>query len=161
MPAAEARDLAATGMRSTAAANDQRGFHHPENPDWQHISFCQIAGPVAPDPAEGMLAYRNAVAIRPGKIDRSPTGTGLSARMAVLHAQGRMERGDRLIARSIIDSRFDGRIEGEITVGETPAILPSITGRAWITGTHQLTLDPADPWPDGYRVGDTWPTGLG
>ncbi len=157
----EAREIAETGMRITAAANEQLGFHHPANPDWRHISFCQIAGPIEPDPIEETLAYRNAVAIRPGKIDRSPTGTGLSARMAVLHAQGRMKPGDRLIARSIIDSRFDGRIEGETTVGETPAILPSITGRAWITGTHQHTLDPADPWPDGYRVGDTWPTGLG
>ncbi len=157
----EARELAETGMRITRAANEQLGFHHPDNPDWRHISFCQIAGPVAPDPAEGTLAYRNAVAIRPGKIDRSPTGTGLSARMAVLHAQGRMKTGDRLIAHSIIGSRFDGRIERETTIAGTPAILPAISGRAWITGTHQHTLDPQDPWPEGYRVGDTWPVELG
>ena len=157
----EARDLAEAGMRITAAANEQLGFHHPDNPDWKHISFCQIASPIAPDPAEGTLAYHNAVAIRPGKIDRSPTGTGLSARMAVLHAQGRMKPGDRLIARSIIDSRFDGRIERETAIARTSAILPAISGRAWITGTHQHTLDPSDPWPEGYRVGDTWPEVFG
>ncbi len=153
----EARDIAETGMRITRAANEQLGFHHPANPDWRHLSFCQIAGPIEPDPEEGALAYRNAVAIRPGKIDRSPTGTGLSARMAVLHAQGRMKPGDRLIARSIIGSRFDGRLESETMVGDTPAIFPAISGRAWITGTYQHTLDPQDPWPGGYRVGDTWP----
>ena len=153
----EAREIAETGMRITEAANEQLGFHHPDNPDWRHISFCQIAGPIEQDAKEGALSLRNAVAIRPGKIDRSPTGTGLSARMAVLHAQGRMKPGDHLIARSIIDSRFEGRIEGETTVGDTPAILPSITGRAWITGTHRHTLDPQDPWPEGYRIGDTWP----
>ena len=154
----EAREIAETGMRITEAANEQLGFHHPANPDWRHISFCQIAGPIEHDPAESALTMRNAVTIRPGKIDRSPTGTGLSARMAVLHARGRMQVGDRLIARSIIDSRFDGRIESETAIGDTPAILPSISGRAWITGTHQHTLDPRDPWPEGYRIGDTWPT---
>ena len=153
----EAREIADTGMRITRAANEQLGFHHPANPDWRHISFCQIAGPIELDSAERALAYRNAVTIRPGKIDRSPTGTGLSARMAVLHAQGSMKAGDRLIARSIIDSRFDGRIESETAIGGTPAILPSISGRAWVTGTHQHTLDPQDPWPEGYRIGDTWP----
>jgi len=157
----EAREIAETGMRITEAANEQLGFHHPTNPDWRHISFCQIAGPIEESPDEGALAMRNAVTIRPGKIDRSPTGTGLSARMAVLHAQGRMKPGDRLIARSIIDSRFDGRIESETSLGGTPAILPSISGRAWITGTHQHMLDPQDPWPSGYRIGDTWPMGLG
>ena len=155
----EAREIAETGMRITAAANEQLGFDHPANPDWRHISFCQIAGPIEHDAEEGALTMRNAVTIRPGKIDRSPTGTGLSARMAVLRGQGRMKPADRLIARSIIDSRFEGRIESETTVGDTPAILPSITGRAWITGTHQHTLDPCDPWPEGYRIGDTWPMG--
>ena len=157
----EAREIAQTGMRITEAANEQLGFHHPTNADWRHISFCQIAGPIEASPDDGALAMRNAVTVRPGKIDRSPTGTGLSARMAVLHAQGRMKPGDRLIARSIIDSRFDGRIESETSLAGTPAILPSISGRAWITGTHQHMLDPQDPWPGGYRIGDTWPMGPG
>ena len=104
-----------------------------------------------------MLSGHNAVAIRPGKIDRSPTGTGCSARMAVLHARGEMVIGDQYVARSIINSEFQCRIESETTVAGKPAIVPSITGRAWITGTHEHTLDPGDPWPEGYRVTDTWP----
>jgi proline racemase len=151
----EARDLAETGMRITAAANEQLGFRHPELPDWAHISFCQIAGPI--EHAGGVATAANAVAIRPGKIDRSPCGTGSSARMAVLHRRGVLAVGDRFVARSIIGSRFDCRIEAAATVGAHPAIVPSIAGRAWITGTAQLMLDPDDPWPRGYRLSDTWP----
>jgi proline racemase len=77
--------------------------------------------------------------------------------MAVLHARGEMSLDHVYLARSIIDSEFQCRIEGETRVGEKPAVLPSITGRAWITGTYQLTLDPDDPWPEGYRLADTWP----
>ena len=152
---ANARELAELGVRITAAADEQLGFHHPENPDWDHVSFCQFAEPLI---REGkVLSGRNAVAIRPGKIDRSPTGTGCSARMAVLHARGEMGLGDRYIARSIIGSEFQCHIEAEAVVGEKPAVIPSITGRAWITGTHQHKLDPDDPWPEGYRLTDTWP----
>ena len=151
----EARDLAETGVRITAAATEQLGFHHPENPDWSHISFCQFACPLVFE--EGRRVGRNTVAIEPGKLDRSPTGTGVSARMAVLAARGEMQAGDELIARSVIGSEFIGRVESLCTVSGKPAIVPSITGRAWLTGTHQHMLDPSDPWPEGYRVGDTWP----
>ena len=85
------------------------------------------------------------------------TGTGCSARMAVLHARGVLRTGDRFIGRSIIGSEFHCRIEDTTTVGHLAAIVPSISGRAWITGTHQLMLDPSDPWPSGYRLADTWP----
>ncbi len=146
----EAADLARLGVRITNAANDQLGFHHPTNPDWTHISFCAFVTPVR----DGVA--RSAVAIRPGKIDRSPTGTGVSARMAVLAAKGQMGVGDRLDCRSIIDSRFSGRIAGACDLNGTPAIIPEITGRGWITGTHQHMLDPDDPWPAGYRLSDTW-----
>jgi proline racemase len=152
---ANARRLAELGVRITAAATEQLGFHHPENDDWSHISFCQFAEPLARDGS--VLTGRNAVSIRPGKLDRSPTGTGCSARMAVLAARGEMEPGDRYIARSIIGSEFHCQIQRTTSVGGRPAIEPSITGRAWITGTHQHMLDPDDPWPDGYRVADTWP----
>ncbi len=151
----EARDLAEIGMRITRAANEQLGFIHPENPDWDHISFCQIAAPAVEQ--AGVLEAANAVVVRPGKIDRSPCGTGCSARMAVLHAKGRMAVGDRFIARSIIGSSFDGRIEAVLEVGGKPGIRPSLSGRAWITGTHQHMLDPGDPYPSGYRLSDTWP----
>jgi len=153
----EARELVEVGRRITAAANDQLGFQHPTNPDWAHISFCQLAGPLGRDDGRGALTMRNTSVIDPGKLDRSPTGTGLSARMAVLRAQGRMEAGDRLIMSSIIDSEFHGEILEDTKVGERPAIVPSISGRAWITGRWELTVDPTDPWPHGYRVADTWP----
>jgi len=151
----EAKDLADLGMRIVKAANSQLGFQHPENPDWSHISFCQFAAPLTFE--DGVASGANAVAIRPGKIDRSPTGTGCSARMAVLHAKGLLKVGDGFIGRSIIGSRFDCRIEAEREVGGRAAIVPSIMGRAWVTGTSQLMLDPADPWPSGYRLTDTWP----
>ena len=151
----EARELASLGPRITAAANQQLGFNHPDNPDWAHISFCQFGLPIYQQ--DGFLVSRNAVAIDPGKIDRSPTGTGCSARMAVLHARGLMKPGDRMSGRSIIDSRFDCSIVAETRVGDRPAIIPSIRGRAWITGTHQIMLDPDDPWPGGYHISDTWP----
>jgi proline racemase len=151
----EACDLRDVGIRITAAANEQLGFHHPENPQINAISFCQFAKPVVTE--SGQRIGKNAVVVRPGKIDRSPTGTGLSARLAVMYAKGEARLGDTLLARSIIDSEFLGRIEEEVRIGETPGIRPSVSGRAWITGTSQHTLDADDPWPQGYRISDTWP----
>ena len=151
----EACDLVKMGRKITAAANEQLGFHHPLNDEWDHISFCQFAGPLVEN--NGELSGSNAVIIRPGKIDRSPTGTGCSARMAVLHAQGRMQIGGRYRARSIIGSEFQCGIDSLTSIGKTSAIVPTVSGRAWITGTHQLMLDPDDPWPEGYRIADTWP----
>lgn len=150
----EAHDIARLGVRITRAANDQIGFEHPDNPDWRHISFCLFAGPLMKGPRG--LEARAAVVIQPGKVDRSPTGTALSARMAVLHARETMKKGDRLTARSLIGSTFSGRILDETRVAGRPAILPEISGRGWITGIHQHLLDPADPWPEGYRLSDTW-----
>lgn len=150
----EAHDIAKLGVKITNAANAQLGFDHPDNPDWRHISFCLFAGPLAEGP-DGLKASA-AVAIQPGKVDRSPTGTALSARMAVLHARGVMKTGDRLTTKSLIGSTFSGQILSETTVGGCPAILPEISGRGWITGIHQHMLDPTDPWPEGYRLSDTW-----
>ena len=146
--------IARLGVRITKAADEQIGFHHPTNPDWRHFSFCLFAGPVAGQGRE--LTSAAAVAIRPGKVDRSPTGTALSARMAVLAARGQMDQGDVLTVRSLIGSTFSGRILGPATVGDTKAIRPEISGRGWITGIHQHMLDPDDPWPEGYRLSDTW-----
>ena len=155
----ESADLTRVGMKIVAAANEQIGFEHPENPSWNHISFCQFAGRL--ERTGNILSGPNAVAIRPGKIDRCPTGTGCSARMALLYARGQMRQGDEYRAQSIIGSEFQCRIEETTTVAHIQnAIIPSITGRAWITGTRQLTLDPTDPWPNGYRLSDTWPAGL-
>jgi trans-L-3-hydroxyproline dehydratase len=151
----EAKDLAEIGSKITAAANLQLDFNHPTNFDWRHISFCELALPLFEE--EGVKVSRNSVVIDPGKLDRSPCGTGCSARMAVLHAKGELKKGDHMVGRSIIDSRFDCSIVEETIVGKKKAIIPSIRGRAWITGTHQLMLDPEDPWPGGYRLSDTWP----
>jgi len=151
----EASELARMGARITAAANEQLGFSHPTNPDWRHISFCQFTLPIIEE--SGVKVSKNTVVIDPGKLDRSPTGTGCSARMAVLHARGQMQPGDKLIGKSIIDSSFDCSIVEVTRVGNKKAIVPSIRGRAWVTGTHQVMLDPDDPWPDGYRLSDTWP----
>ena len=150
----EAHDIARQGVRITDAATQALGFHHPTNPDWRHCSFCLFAGPVKRGP-DGLRAGA-AVAIKPGKVDRSPTGTALSARMAVLHARGQMGTRDRLTTVSLIGSTFSGRILGTTTVGTIPAILPEISGRGWVTGIHQHMLDPSDPWPGGYRLSDTW-----
>ncbi|MEC9198535.1 MAG: proline racemase family protein, partial [Pseudomonadota bacterium] len=150
----EAHKIAKLGVQITNAANAQLVFDHPENPDWRHFSFCLFAGPLTQGP-DGFETTA-AVAIQPGKVDRSPTGTALSARMAVLHAKGMMKLGDRLTARSVIGSQFSGQIMGETTIGTLPAIEPEISGRGWITGTHQHMLDPSDPWPQGYRLSDTW-----
>lgn len=155
LEADEARELAETGMKITLAANEQLGFSHPLNPDWDHISFCAFASPVSR--GEGNWTTRSAVAIRPGKIDRSPTGTAISARMAVLHAKGQMQVGESLVGVSIIGSRFIGTIASEVQIAGLNGIVPTISGRAWITGTHQHMLDPDDPWPGGYRLSDTWP----
>ena len=99
---------------------------------------------------------RNTVVIDPGKLDRSPTGTGVSARMAVMAARGLMTVGDRLTMTSIIGSVFVGSIAEMTEIGGRTAIRPTVSGQAWITGTHQHMLDPSDPWPTGYRLSDTW-----
>jgi proline racemase len=154
----EAQDLAETGMKITHAANEQLTFTHPANPDWKHFSFTQIAKPIFYE--AGVAISHNAVAIQPGKIDRSPTGTGCSARLALLHAKGELKLGERMIGRSIIGSQFDCRIEEEFNLNGKPAIRPSVAGQAWITGTYEHRLDPTDPYPLGYKLSDTWPNKL-
>ncbi len=150
----EAHDIATLGVQITNAATEQLGFTHPENPEWKHISFCLFAGPLA-STSNGFKA-KSAVAIQPGKVDRSPTGTAVSARMAILAAQARMSVGQELVATSIIGSEFVGKIVQETQLGSHSSIIPSVSGRAWITGTHQHMLDPTDPWPNGYKLSDTW-----
>ncbi len=151
----DAKHVAEIGRKIVRAANQQLPFHHPDLPDWKHYSFCFMRGKLEPE--NGILTSRNACVVNPGKLDRSPTGTGCSALMAVLHARGLMKLGDSYIGRSVIESRFTGKITGETRVGDITAIIPEITGRAWISGTSTLMLDPDDPWPGGYKISDTWP----
>ena len=150
---AEARDLSLAGERIRTAAREQLPCAHPENPAIAGVSIVQIA-----EPWQGAGAVsRNAVVVAPGRLDRSATGTGLSARMAALHARGLMKPGDTMTAASVIGSTFDGRIVSETTVGGRAAIVPAIRGSAWITGVAQVTVDPDDPFPEGYLLSDTWP----
>ena len=151
----EARDIATTGVRITQAANEQLGFTHPGDTDWARISFCQLTAPV--QLRDGVMTGASAVVIRPGKLDRSPCGTGCSARLAVLHARGAIAAGEPFVGLSLLGSEFHCRIESRERVGDRDAIVPSLSGRAWITGTHQHMLAPDDPWPRGYRLSDTWP----
>ena len=155
----EARDMALAGMAIVKEAEAQIGFRHPTLEGMNAITFCLFAGPVENE--NGRRVSRHAVAIRPGKIDRSPTGTACSARLALMHARGAAKTGDEVVFRSPLGSAFTARIEAETQIGARPAITPSIAGRAWITETRQLLLDPDDPWPTGYRLSDTWPMDRG
>jgi trans-L-3-hydroxyproline dehydratase len=149
----EARELSRAGEQIRLAAREQLPCVHPENPEIAGVSIVQIAAPW-----QGLGAVtRNAVVVAPGRLDRSATGTGLSARMAVLHERGEMKAGDAMTHASVLGTTFDGRIVGETTVGGRPAIVPAIRGSAWITGITQVMLDPSDPFPEGYLLSDTWP----
>ena len=154
----EAKDLARLGEKVRVAAREQYPVAHPELAGIAGVSIVQFAGPITM--TDGIARARNTCIVAPGRSDRSPTGTGTCARMALLHATGQLKTGDTLIHESIIGSRFEGRILGETTVGPSnlPAILPSVSGRAWITGYHTYIVDASDPWPTGYRVADTWGT---
>jgi proline racemase len=135
------------GLAIMDAINEQNPVVHPEQPE---IDICHHVYLEAPDstPRHG----RHAMAIHPGWFDRSPCGTGTSARLAVLHARGLVEVGEEVVNESFIGSRFGARILGETRVGGRSGILPSITGRAWITGTAQYMLDPTDPFPAGFQL---------
>ncbi len=153
--ASEADDLKRVGMAVAAAAKAQIGFSHPDLPGFDDITFCLIAGPIV-QASDGLTAT-HAVAIKPGKLDRSPTGTGASARLALMHARGEASVGTAVTFQSVLGSRFRADIVRETTLGDRPAVIPRVSGRAWITSTSQLMLDPTDPWPTGYRLSDTWP----
>lgn len=150
----EAREISEVGARITKAANEQLSFRHPEN-GWDHISFCHMTAPAVLE--DGVLVGTGTVSLQPGKLDRSPSGTGSSARMAVLHARGQLKVGEPYRGRSILGTEFDCTILEETEYAGRRAIVPEVSGRAWIYGTSQLLLDPDDPFPGGYRVADTWP----
>jgi proline racemase len=149
----EARELCVVGERIRVAARDQLPCVHPDNPDVAGVSIVEIAEPWR---GAGRVS-KNAVVVAPGRLDRSATGTGLSARMAVLRARGLIGVGDEITHASVIGSTFDGRVVSETEVGGRPAIVPAIRGSAWITGISQVIVDPTDPFPEGYLLTDTWP----
>jgi len=150
----EARDLCLLGQRIKLAAAEQLETVHPENPQFAGVTITEFTNPVRRE-GEVWMA-RNAVVVSPGRIDRCPCGTGTSARLAVMHARGEIAVGETFVHESLIGSRFESRIESLTTVGEVPAVVPSIAGQAWITDMSQVGLDPTDPFPLGYTLSDSW-----
>ncbi len=150
----EARALVDAGERIKLAAAEQLPSVHPENPGIHTINQTLFAGALTT--VDGVKTSRNAVVVSPGRIDRSPCGTGSSARLALLHASGDLAVGERFTHLSLLDTRFDCHIEEATTVGGVKAIVPNVSGRAWLTGVSYYGTDPDDPFPEGYRLNDTW-----
>jgi 4-hydroxyproline epimerase len=134
------------GLRT--ALNEAHTFIHPENPTIHGLSHIQWTGA----PRDPRATARNAVFYGDKAIDRSPCGTGTSARMAQLAARGALHPGEEFVHESIIGSLFTGRVEGTTTVGGTPAIIPSIEGWARVTGFNTITIDDRDPYAHGFQV---------
>ena len=144
---ANADKLIAHGLAIADAINATAVPVHPLDPA---IRGCKHVVFHAPG-TDGAHA-RNATAIHPGWLDRSPCGTGTSARMAALHARGDLPLNQEFVNESVIGSRFTGRLVEEVQLGPTPAVVPEVTGRAWITGMAQYLLDPTDPFPAGFAL---------
>ncbi|MGE0211661.1 MAG: proline racemase family protein [Parvibaculaceae bacterium] len=155
----DAARLVEIGERIKKAAAEQVPAVHPENPEIHTINQTLFAGPLV-DMPEGKRS-KNAVIVSPGRIDRSPCGTGTSARLAVLHARGQIAESEAFFHESLLGGLFTGRIRGTTDLNGTPSVLPTITGSAWVTAFHQWVLDPTDPFPEGFRLGDTWPGHMG
>jgi len=145
-----ARALVEAGCAIHRALNRKVELRHPLYPSLNEFSYMMFVDR-RPD---GDLV--SATVLPPGRLDRSPCGTGNCAGLAVRHARGEVEPGETLTARSIIDSRFEISYLGETTVGDRPAVLPRVSGRGWIHGMHQIGVDPSDPYPQGYMLSDTW-----
>ncbi|WP_307841111.1 proline racemase family protein [Streptomyces endocoffeicus] len=151
--------LCEVGQRIKKAGAEQLEVAHPENPQIPGITQTLFTGPLhygQDEDGKEMVHSRNAVIVSPGRLDRSPCGTGTSARLAVLHAHGQLEPGQLFRHESPIGSLFDARVEDTTTVGSYEAVVPSISGRAWITSFNQLVLDPSDPFQNGFVVGRPW-----
>jgi proline racemase len=160
----EGADIVRISEMIKAAAAEQLPVVHPDQPGFAGITIAQLSGS-AHDPLNDR---RNVVTVSTGKldwarpatwtgaIDRSPCGTGTSARMAVLHAKGQLQVGDAFRHEGILGTVFTGRVLEESAIGPYRAIVPSITGQAWITGFASYVVDPTDPFPDGFTVGDIW-----
>lgn len=145
-----AKKIVEIGCQVHRQLNKTQSVQHPENDQLKGIAYTMLIdkGP------EGEL--RGATVLPPGRLDRSPCGTGNSARMAVMHARGEVAVGDTYSAYSIIGSRFEMTLKGTTTVAGKSAVLPQVSGRAWIHGIHQIGVDPSDPYPQGYSVADCW-----
>jgi proline racemase len=160
----EGREIVRIGEMIKAATQAQLPVVHPENPGIAGVTIAQLSGP----PSRPDAHRKNAVIVSTGKlewdrpatwtgaIDRSPCGTGTCAKMAALHAKGRLRIDEPFQHEGILGTLFTGRLVEETTVGPYRAVVPEITGRAWITGFAQYVIDPEDPFPEGFTVGDIW-----
>ena len=160
----EGRDIARIGEMIKAAAQEQLPVAHPENPAISGVTIAQLsARSITPG-----VDRRNAVIVSTGKLDwdepsswtgaldRSPCGTGTCAKMAALHAKGQLPLGRDFVHEGVLGTTFTGRLLRETRVGEHDAVVPAISGRAWITGFSSYVLDPSDPFPEGFTLGDIW-----
>jgi proline racemase len=152
----EGRDIVRTAAMILAAAQEQLPVAHPENPGIAGVSISQISG----EPTSPRAHRKNTVVVSTGKMtgvfDRSPCGTGTCAKMAVLHAKGKLPLGQDFVHEGILGTTFTGRLIEETRVGPYAAVVPTLSGQAWITGFAQYVLDPDDPFPNGFTVGDIW-----
>ena len=160
----EGRDIVRVTELIKAAAAEQLPVVHPEQPGFAGITIGQLSGP-AHDPAN---SRRNVVTVSTGPldwedpstwtgvIDRSPCGTGTCAKMAVLHARGELGIGAAFRHEGILGTVFTGRLVEETRIGGRAAVVPELTGAAWVTGLASYVVDPGDPFPEGFTVGDLW-----
>jgi proline racemase len=152
----QARDIVRVAEMIKAATIEQLPVAHPENPGIAGVSIAQISG----EPMQPLAHRKNAVVVSTGKmsgvLDRSPCGTGTCAKMATLHAKGKLPLGQDFVHEGILGTTFTGRLIEETRVGPYAAVVPALSGQAWITGFAQYVVDPDDPFPDGFTVGDIW-----
>jgi proline racemase len=165
----EARQVLKIGEMLKAAAREQLEVAHPENPGLGGISISQLSAP----PTHPLAHRKNAVVVSAGafdgerpetwsaSLDRSPCGTGTSAKMAVMHAKGELPLHREFVHESMLGTLFTGKLIEETRVGQYAAVVPEITGSAWITGYADYVLDPSDPFPEGFMLGDLWPVERG
>nr|WP_175799784.1 proline racemase family protein [Burkholderia anthina] len=149
-----ARQLADLGVKLRGIIDDQVRIRHPLYPEINRIAYVMFRNRVSD------AEYQTCTTLPPGRIDRSPCGTGSSANLATLAARGKVEVGSRLKSRSTIGSEFDIELLGRTEVGGKPAVLPRVRGRAWIYGIEQLGVDPDDPLAAGFMLSDTWGEGF-
>jgi proline racemase len=160
----EARDIVRVAEMIKAAAREQLPVSHPENPEIAGITIAQLSG----EPSTPGAHRKNTVVVstgtldwsRPaswtGALDRSPCGTGTCAKMAALHAKGKLPLQQDFVHEGILGTTFTGRLIEETRVGPYAAVVPTLSGQAWITGFANYVVDPEDPFPNGFIVGDIW-----
>ncbi|KAF4834539.1 4-hydroxyproline 2-epimerase 1 [Colletotrichum tropicale] len=148
------RELVEVGERIKRAIQAQTDPIHPENPEIRGVTVFEFTNPLVSSGNNNEAV--NTVVVSPGRLDRSPCGTGTCARLAVLHKRGQLAVGESFVHRSVIGTEFIGTVRSEAKVGEYDAIVPAVKGSAWITAFKQVLLHPTDPFPEGFRVGDKW-----